>query len=154
MRKGIGAVMSTIATPASSGSPARAKLLPIKTAVKQIVNRKVLIEFEIRVTVNLQDQGNYQLLLCRRGLWTLIDRPQLPAAIKNLRQFRLQLNPTGSWRNLKCLIYFRAVNKSLNVATIADDIEPRPLAVWALNIFAAAKPFHVLPLRIAAIPID
>src|SRR3954454_5532 len=95
-----------------------------------------------------------KLLLCGRGPWRFCKRPQLPAAVENLGQLGLQLDPARSRRNVKCLIHFCAVNECLNVSAVADHIQARPLTMRALDVLLTAEAFHILPIGIATIPVD
>ena len=73
---------------------------------------------------------------------------------ENLRQLRLQLNPAFARRNVERFVHLRAVDKRLDVPAVADHVQPRPLAVRAVLILRAAEAFLILPIRVAAVPID
>src|SRR4029077_4506940 len=81
-------------------------------------------------------------------------RPELEAAKEDLGQFGLQLDAAGRGIGVETFIDQSTVDVCLDVPSFADHVEAIPLAVRAFDILFAAKTEFVLPVGVAAVPVD
>src|SRR5437016_5580304 len=87
-----------------------------------------------------------------RGLW--LHRPDLDAADPDLRALRLQLDLAECVRGIRSKVDHLAVEDVADRVTVADHLLTVPLPGRCLNVLAPTETEHILPFRIAAVPVE